>query len=130
MSFEKRYSFLLVLLRVGFIDARAGVLALLQTVCGGDAADTPAIEAGSRRLWERVAANMICGGSKLSSVESLTKGRQKHSIRILDVSENQIREAGGRAAATMVMLGENRKQQSGSFTRRLNVSSHAQQAPV
>ena len=114
-------------MRLGFIDARAGVLALLQTLCGGDAADTPAIEAGGRRLWERVAANMICGGSKLSSVESLTKGRQKHSIKILDVSENQIREAGGRAAAAMVMLGETCKLQCGVLSSLL---SHAYQAPV
>ncbi len=81
------------------------MLALLHIICGGDA-DAPAVECGSRRLWERVAANMICGSSKLSSVELLIKGRQKHLISILDLSENQIREAGGRAAAAMVILGE------------------------
>ena len=81
----------------------AGVLALLQAMCGGSGG--PAIEEGSRRLWEKVAASISCGGGKSASVESLTKGRENHPLRILDLSENEIREAGGKAAAALVCLG-------------------------
>ncbi len=85
-------------------DPRTGVLALLQVMCKGDGA--PAVDESSRRLWEKVAASVACGGGKSSSLDHLIKGRKNHPIQILDLSDNEIREAGGKAAAAIVALGE------------------------
>jgi hypothetical protein len=73
-------------------------------MCGGSG--SPAVEDGSRRLWEKVAAGITCAGGRASSVESLTKGRDDHPLQILDLSDNEIREAGAKAAAAIVCLGE------------------------
>lgn len=83
----------------------SGMLALLRAMCGEVPSDAAAdVATGSRRLWERAAASLICG-SKTSSVDALTKGRETHALHLLDISGNEIREAGAKAAAAMVVLG-------------------------
>jgi hypothetical protein len=81
-----------------------GVLALLHVLCKGAAA--PVVDEGSRRQWEKVAAGMCCGGGKHASLEHIVKGRDNHPIRMLDLSNNEIREAGGQAVAAIICLGE------------------------
>jgi hypothetical protein len=86
-------------------DVWSGMLALLQAVCAGRGSDDAAdVSAGSRRQWERAAAGIICGG-KAAAVDVLAKGRENHVLRLLDVSGNEIREAGAKAAAVMVVQG-------------------------
>ena len=86
-------------------DVWSGMLALLQAVCAGRGSDDAAdVSAGSRRQWERAAAGIICGG-KAAAVDALAKGRENHVLRLLDVSGNEIREAGAKAAAVMVVQG-------------------------
>ena len=83
----------------------SGMLALLQAVCAGRGSTADAdVSAGSRRQWERAAAGIICGG-KAAAVDALAKGRENHVLRLLDVSGNEIREAGAKAAAVMVVQG-------------------------
>ena len=55
-------------------------------------------------MWERIAGGLACGSG--SNIDAMTKGRENHGIKMLDVSDNEIREAGARAVAAMVVLGE------------------------